>query len=122
MNANVKKWVRALRSGKYEQGVGSLSNDGLFCCLGVACEVAIKNGVPLKKTVTTFGDIKYASSTAYLPKAVQKWLGMKTREGKFILYDFETSLADQNDGGGINFKTIADLIVKHQDQLFKKET
>lgn len=43
MDANIKKqWVEALRSGKYEQGSGSLrlENHGtsLHCCLGVLCE------------------------------------------------------------------------------------
>ncbi len=40
-----KAWVKALRSGKYNQAVGSLremmDDDGKIghCCLGVACEV-----------------------------------------------------------------------------------
>jgi hypothetical protein len=35
-----KKWVAALRSGEYEQGVGKLrSLDNKFCCLGVACDL-----------------------------------------------------------------------------------
>jgi hypothetical protein len=35
-----KKWVAALRSGKYKQGKGGLRNQhGEFCCLGVACDV-----------------------------------------------------------------------------------
>ncbi len=42
MNAAIKKrWVKALRSGKYEQGTNMLRNDPLpgekyqYCCLGV---------------------------------------------------------------------------------------
>lgn len=35
-----KKWIRALRSGKYTQGYGRLENNGVFCCLGVLCKVA----------------------------------------------------------------------------------
>ena len=43
MNATIKaKWVEALRSGKYKQGIGRLyrpeSNE--YCCLGVLCRVA----------------------------------------------------------------------------------
>lgn len=34
-----RKWVQALRSGEYEQGVGALKSGGKFCCLGVACEI-----------------------------------------------------------------------------------
>ncbi len=34
------KWVKALRSGKYKQGTGSLhSSNNNYCCLGVACQV-----------------------------------------------------------------------------------
>lgn len=44
-----QKWVAALRSGKYKQGGGCLRQeleDGYrHCCLGVACEVAIEEGL-----------------------------------------------------------------------------
>lgn len=29
------KWLAALRSGEYKQGVGQLKSDGGYCCLGV---------------------------------------------------------------------------------------
>jgi hypothetical protein len=32
-------WVKALRSGDYQQAVGHLFDDDAYCCLGVACEV-----------------------------------------------------------------------------------
>lgn len=38
---NKKLWIRALRSGKYKQGVGFLCRDNEFCCLGVAYDVLI---------------------------------------------------------------------------------
>lgn len=38
-----KKWINALRSGKYKQGDGSLyrceDNEKFYCCLGVLCQV-----------------------------------------------------------------------------------
>ena len=35
-------WLKALRSGKYQQGKGSLNPAiGKFCCLGVACDITI---------------------------------------------------------------------------------
>ena len=35
------KWLAALRSGEYKQGVETLyTNDDKYCCLGVACRVA----------------------------------------------------------------------------------
>ena len=36
-------WIDALRSGDYEQTRETLCEDGRYCCLGVACEVAIQN-------------------------------------------------------------------------------
>ena len=36
---HTQKWLDALRSGKYKQGFGGLSQNGAFCCLGVACDV-----------------------------------------------------------------------------------
>lgn len=40
MKAELKKrWVEALRSGKYKQGKGKLCVDGKFCCLGVLLDV-----------------------------------------------------------------------------------
>lgn len=35
-----RRWVEALRSGKYEQGKSNLFKNDKFCCLGVACVVA----------------------------------------------------------------------------------
>ena len=38
-----RKWIAALRSGKFKQGYQSLKEikeDGPKCCLGVACEIA----------------------------------------------------------------------------------
>lgn len=34
-----KKWVKALRSGEYIQGNGTLFYDDKYCCLGVAEKV-----------------------------------------------------------------------------------
>ena len=46
--SDVKKWVKALRSGEYEQGEANLckedeiSGDYDYCCLGVACDVLVE--------------------------------------------------------------------------------
>jgi len=37
-----RKWVDALRSGKYAQTTGTLRDQHGFCCLGVACDVSGK--------------------------------------------------------------------------------
>jgi hypothetical protein len=33
------RWVTALRSGEYEQGIARFERGGRFCCLGVLCDV-----------------------------------------------------------------------------------
>jgi hypothetical protein len=38
-SAAKKKWLAALRSGKYEQARGVIRADDKFCCLGILCEV-----------------------------------------------------------------------------------
>lgn len=41
MDAKLKEdWVRALRSGEYEQGRKRLKSGNNYCCLGVLCKVA----------------------------------------------------------------------------------
>lgn len=46
MDPKVKAmWTEALRSGEYEQARGYLRTDNGYCCLGVLCEVAVKNKV-----------------------------------------------------------------------------
>jgi len=32
-------WIKALRSGKFRQGRGSLYKDGKYCCLGVLARI-----------------------------------------------------------------------------------
>lgn len=41
MDAELKaKWVKALRSGEYQQAKDHLRRGGGFCCLGVLCEIS----------------------------------------------------------------------------------
>lgn len=77
---NISRWVDALRSGQYEQAqdqLGVENNHGAvsYCCLGVACEVAIANGVVLDR-VAENGDIRYNDHDTTLPRAVAEWLGL----------------------------------------------
>ena len=48
--ANVKAWIEALQSGKYQQGFGSLNRNGNYCCLGVLADI---NNIPTRKSVTS---------------------------------------------------------------------
>lgn len=89
---NMRLFVAGLFSGDYEQDTGTLNRNGKFCCLGVACEVAIKNGLEVeKKTVAPTcgcgidhqadGRISYDGETGVLPAAVADWLGLEDETG-----------------------------------------
>lgn len=100
---NMRKWVDALRSGEFQQGSGRLSVDGTYCCLGVACEVAIREGVPVEKTrVGASGQYKkvyrYDETALFLPVAVQDWLGLSSVEPT-VLYDCTDDDCTPSDDG-----------------------
>lgn len=112
MDAEIKKeWVAALRSGKYQQGRGSLKQldgDGFvqFCCLGVLCDVLGLEGdggeVGLAYRFKD-GDV---FTQGYLPQAVVDQVGLPD--------GIQQKLAKLNDGltelGAQDFNSIADYI------------
>lgn len=83
--------MTALRSGDWPQTRGVLhriksiyaSSPVGFCCLGVACEVAIKQGLALERvpllTAMRYGsrqtNRQHGSTTATLPDEVMDWFG-----------------------------------------------
>ncbi len=83
-------YLAALRSGEYKQGFASLAVGMRYCCLGIACEVALVNGAPLRRVQLGDGPVKYTSpllfpgrlmgeadeSETLLPVAVRRWLGI----------------------------------------------
>jgi hypothetical protein len=72
-----KKWVAALKSGKYKQGKCSLKNtDNTYCCLGVLCEVFIDEGNELDVRTTENNVVEYNGQTSYPPTAVREWAGI----------------------------------------------
>lgn len=91
---NVKKWIKALRSGWYKQTRGRLcGGKGYYCCLGVACRVAGLRPNELWEE-------------CLLPESVSNWLGIESDDPK-IGDDLATAL---NDNLGLSFRKIADRI------------
>lgn len=117
MNQVVKEqWLRALRSGAYQQNRGALRTGDQFCCLGVLCDLASKQGVGQ----WTRGQGTYIFDTRsdidgenlLLPPAVQDWAGLEIRNPKVKGY---YGIADFNDGTNeehvsLDFPALADLI------------
>lgn len=110
MNKRIaKKWTKALRSGKYKQGIGMLRNDNNeYCCLGVLCELAVK-----EKIVE-----KYLPNNGTLPKEIIRWAEIKSSEGQFFNSKNQIkSLIMYNDDEEFTFKEIAGIIDRNVDRL-----
>jgi hypothetical protein len=100
MNPEVKaRWVAALRSGKYAQGVSYLrSQHGpRFCCLGVLCDLY---------DPSKWDGVRYDRYALVRPPiSVMSWSGLTMRAG--------VHLSEMNDGTGTprqDFSEIADYI------------
>lgn len=124
----IQKWVTALESGEYKQVKGALQKEiddnGTvgYCCLGVLCDLAVKEGIIDPPIDSEFvyegsdGDIRHEG--AVLPRPVRQWAGIEWSNPGFDV-DFEdaygekignTSLADMNDQYDKDFTYIAQVI------------
>lgn len=111
MNKRIKnKWIKELRSGEWEQGQARLMDDqDRACCLGVLCDIAVREGVIDPWAQDSLGNWFVANGEKnYLPDAVQVWAGFWQRG---VLAN-GMDLARLNDNGN-SFNEIADLIEKH---------
>ncbi len=124
-----EKWVKALRSSKYRQAVGTLrekneapnGKDG-FCCLGVLCDLAVQEGaIPEPEYSEESGDYLYGKKTKsaeLLPPAVVEWAGLSKVNPQVVDYEGEfgqsygLTFSDLNDDYGFTFRKIATLIEK----------
>jgi hypothetical protein len=124
MNKKVmKKWVKALLSGKYKQGRGLLKQTDhkdiiRHCCLGVLCELYNEDMKEKKKKKLTekvdgFGVIRFNKQPEHLPSIVKDWADLNDNVGSIGAFD---SLATINDDGK-TFKTIAKIIEKNWENL-----
>jgi len=121
MNPIAEKWVAALRSGKYKQGRRQLRSGDSYCCLGVLCDLAVKEGVIKCERSLTFDAVLYGDELekAYLPCQVITWSGMKNAFGRLNKVYLNEDLANMNDRG-CSFEEIADAIERHYNELFKE--
>lgn len=134
MNAKMKaKWLKALRSGKYQQGDKALrTKDQRHCCLGVLCDISrlgqwkgaflggtqyivgseTGTGEPPAPVADAAGlkypnpEIEFGAFLAMsedFTEAQKRWLSARTAESY-------VTLAQLNDSGKWNFDQIADVI------------
>lgn len=98
-----KKWVKALRSGRYKQGAARLfdEKDGTHCCLGVLCRV-----MRLRPDNSVFGGFYgYGGQNGWLSDQMLERTGLLDRQQK--------TLMKMNDKRGKSFAQIADHIEKN---------
>lgn len=113
-----ESWVKALRSGLYEQGDGALRLDGIkprYCCLGVLADLGVRAGALSNRALVG----------TYLDYETITWAGVQSGcDPHFRRPEPEdqgsdpeqTRLSWLNDRG-ISFGEIADLIEAHADEL-----
>lgn len=120
MNENARKWVEALRSGKYEQAQEQLRRDDGFCCLGVACDLYAQETGEGEWTLGAF-KLDGLYKTADLPIKVRDWLGLTSEGGTWGDADTNLSLIYLNDEGH-PFAEIADTIESEPPGLFTERS
>lgn len=102
MNKKIaKRWVKALRSKQYKQGIGRLrSHKNRFCCMGVLCNIHAYDHPKIAARQTT--NEGYMGVNGLPPTQVQLWAGLD-RQSLDIL-------ADLNDTSKWSFERIAEYI------------
>jgi hypothetical protein len=121
-----KQWIEALESGRYNQArsyltIRKANRHQSHCCLGVACNIAIQNGIKVKATIMDEGPdndnhaISYDGRSGDLPPSVRKAIGLRTSQGMLE----GNSLVDLNDDSRYRFKRIAKTIRENIDTLFE---
>lgn len=119
----MRKWVEALRSGKYSQGYYTLKDtENNFCCLGVLCDIT-KDQLNLEWTLDTAWRYEIDGRRDVPPEKVLDLLGwdtntefIKASEIHKILSDWYgienemVSLIEMNDSYELSFTQIADVL------------
>lgn len=109
----LRRFIAALRSGEYLQGFGELANRDLetdpwrYCCLGVACEVAIKDGLNLNVDERRYKKY-YNNEGGVLPEKVRAWYGLAKADPYLFMDSTELHTASAfNDRFQLGFAEIA---------------
>ena len=113
MNQEIKtRWLKALRDGSYKQGHGRLRLEEEFCCLGVLCDLYIKdtNSQWQVSSEWEFGArlYEFRNEITLPPREVLDWAGIK---GNCAVNTQHGTLSSLNDCG-LSFNRIAEIIEK----------
>jgi len=103
-----KRWLKALRSGKYKQGTGWLRNGEEYCCLGVLCDIY---GKEKWETHATNSFYSFLGSTCTMVQKVLNWSGLTRANGDNVkLKNGDIVCLSSLNDNGLTFEQIADLI------------
>jgi hypothetical protein len=91
----VRRWISALKSGKYNQAQHGLRSSTGFCCLGVACDLYDPAGWKKKSNSHAF---TYKGRVGFIPESVARYFGIHGTD--------QSVLANMNDSG-VPFNKIA---------------
>ena len=105
LGPNQRKWIKALRSGRYKQGRKRLRTGNKYCCLGVACKVFSH---------------PFGSDESFAPPDIVFRLALISPAASLvgdIDIKGKTCLAGANDNGA-TFAEIADFCEAHPEAVF----
>lgn len=99
----IKMWVAALRSGEYEQARYQLNSGKGFCCLGVLCDLAVKDGGDPWVQSRNANRMSHGGHEKFLPAAIKDFVFQ--RDPTLV-----TELMQRNDSDRLSFPEIAAFI------------
>jgi len=100
---NKKLWIEALRSGKFEQGIGALCKNNKYCCLGVLVKVfEEQNKLKFDSQVNSIGYFFFGGETTTPPKVVLDWVRITKEQLNLVMA--------LNDNHECTFKSIANVL------------
>lgn len=103
INENRQAWIDALRSGRYQKGIGKLQIGDEYCCLGVACKV-YEERTEDRLPYDSAGEI--IGNNLYDYKDIVGYFGLRSYGG-FSTHSIY-NLVDLNDYLDYTFNQIAD--------------
>lgn len=119
-----QRWAEALESGEFAQAAGSLRNSSGYCCLGVACEVYIRDGGTLrtriryKRAASGRTIVTYNGRSDGPPAVVREYFLLTDAYGS---YGGARSLMNDNDVLHRSFPEIAETLRSRPEGLFESE-
>ena len=121
LGPNQTFWLKELRSGKYEQGIGFLCKETKYCCLGVGSEIFKTNAIKIHTGI--LGHKFYDGSMSIAPFYLGEALGLFGSLGESKTFYQSSSdpksLSSYNDQGK-TFAEIADIIEQDPSVYFQE--